>query len=110
MLFKDRNCLLGILESIEKILEYSQDIKDADSLHSNLLIFDACLMNIVNIGELVNRLSTEFTYEHDEIDWFKILGLRNIIAHDYFGVDYDEIWTIIKAHIPVLKSFIVKVL
>ena len=106
MLSNDRFALLGILDSIQRIELYIRDISGVESLKGNLLVFDACLMNIVNIGEMVSKLSDEFTEEHNLIEWYKIKALRNIIAHDYFGVDYDEIWSILKIHIPHLKNYI----
>ena len=61
------------------------------------------MMNIIIIGEMVTRLSEEFTQKFDHIEWHKIKGLRNIIAHDYFGVDAEEVWDIIKKHLPKLQ-------
>ena len=57
-------------------------------------------MNFVVIGEAVSRLTESFISKSNLIDWSKIKGLRNIIAHDYFGVDAEEIWQIVKDTIP----------
>jgi uncharacterized protein with HEPN domain len=58
---------------------------------------------------MVARLSDEFTMENSHIDWHKIKGFRNILAHDYFGIDAEEVWDIIKMHLPKLKSDIEKI-
>lgn len=72
--------------------------------------FDACLMNFVIIGESVLRLDSAFIDIHKEIEWHKIRGFRNLIAHDYFGIDVEEVWDIIKNKIPQLKIFITSLL
>jgi uncharacterized protein with HEPN domain len=61
-------------------------------------------MNFVVIGEMVDKLSADFKKKHSDIEWTKIKGFRNIVAHDYFGIDAEEVWQIIKNKIPALKS------
>ena len=53
-------------------------------------------MNFVVVGEAVSRLTDDFISKNNHIDWAKIKGLRNIIAHDYFGIDAEEIWQVVK--------------
>lgn len=60
-------------------------------------------VNFVVIGEMVEKLSEKFKREHNNIEWIKIKGFRNIVAHDYFGIDAEEVWQIIKNKIPSLK-------
>ncbi|MCK5516067.1 MAG: DUF86 domain-containing protein [Desulfobulbaceae bacterium] len=50
------------------------------------------------------RLSEPFIERFDHIDWRKIRGFRNIVAHNYFGIDAEEIWDIIQFHLPKLKD------
>ncbi len=52
------------------------------------------MRNFEIIGEAANRLPEDFKNEHIEIDWHKIRGLRNRIVHNYFGIDYNIIWSI----------------
>lgn len=104
MLNKDKENLLDILESIKKIDEYSKSFNDADTFYNNKLYFDAVMMNIVNIGESVVRITNGFQKKYNEIEWSKMKALRNIIAHDYLGIDAEEIWQIIKNKIPELKK------
>ena len=55
------------------------------------------MMNFVVVGEMAEKLSDEFKDSTEsQINWFKIRGLRNIIAHNYFGVDAEEVWQIIE--------------
>jgi uncharacterized protein with HEPN domain len=53
---------------------------------------------------MIDKISDEFKKKHPEIEWLKIKGFRNIVAHDYFGIDAEEVWQIIKNKIPTLKS------
>jgi uncharacterized protein with HEPN domain len=63
-------------------------------------------MNFVIIGESVLRLDVHFIETNNQIEWHKIRGFRNLIAHDYFGIDTEEVWDIIQNKIPDLKQFI----
>lgn len=107
---KDEVNLLSILDSISKIEKYTQDISNEDELFNDTETFDAVLMNFIVIGEMVIRLSDELTLYYLNIDWFKIKGFRNIVAHDYFGVDAKEVWNIIQFHLTRLKIDIQKII
>jgi len=108
---KDFACLLNIKEAIEKIYEYTADHSDADTFNNDSKSFDAVMMNFVVIGEMSEKISEEFRIETDkEIDWFKIRGFRNIIAHNYFGIDAEEVWQIIKNNLTDLEKEISKII
>ena len=96
--------LHALIESIEKIELYSQDFNDADEFYHDQKSFDATMMQFVVIGEIISRLDEKFKISHGEIPWQKIKDFRNIIAHDYFGIDADEIWDIINNKILPLKN------
>ena len=68
------------------------------------------MMNFVIIGEMVEKLSADFKTNQDSIDWVKIKDFRNIVAHDYFGIDAEEVWQIIKNEIPDLRIDILSIL
>jgi len=104
MLTKDQHCLESILEAIDRIIEYTSSISTADDLDNDHRNFDATMMNFVVIGEMVEKLSDDFKKKHSHIEWIKIKGFRNLVAHDYFGIDAEEVWQIIKNKIPALQS------
>lgn len=104
MLNKDHHCLESILEAADRIIEYTSGFQSADELNDDCKSFDAAMMNFVIIGEMVAKLSKDFKKKHSEIEWIKIKGLRNIVAHDYFGIDAEEVWQIIRNKIPALKK------
>ncbi len=63
---------------------------------------DAVARNFEIIGEAANRLPDEFKSQHPSIEWNRIRGFRNRIVHDYFGIDYEIDWKIIKDFLPHL--------
>ena len=93
----------AIMEAIEKIETYSQEFKNADDFYHHELNFDATMMQFVVIGEMIVKLGDSFKEQHPHIPWQEIKDFRNIVAHDYFGIDSVEIWSIITRHIPKLK-------
>ena len=107
---KDRLNIVSILDSIEKINQYSNPFNNADEFYKYQMEFDAAMMNFIIIGEMVARLSDEFLNTYNHIDWFKIKGFRNIIAHDYFGIDAEEVWQIATTHLVKLKDDINRIL
>jgi len=65
---------------------------------------DSVVRNLEIIGEAANRISKEFRTRHTEIDWRKIIGLRNRIVHDYFNIDVEIVWEIVQKDLPIFKS------
>lgn len=104
MLTKDQHCIETIIEAIDRIIEYTAGIESAEDFNNDYRNFDATMMNFVVIGEMVDKISDYLKSKHPEIEWIKIKGFRNIVAHDYFGIDAEEVWQIIKNKIPALKS------
>ena len=100
---KDEANLLAILDSISKIERFVKNINDADSFYNDEKTFDAVLINFVIIGEAVSRLTENFKEKENHIPWLKIKAFRNIVAHDYFGVDAEEVWQIIHTNLPKLE-------
>jgi len=102
---KDYYCLLNMLDAIDKIKHYSSPFISADDFGRDNQAFEASLMNFIIIGEMVEKLSDELIdNSKNEIDWFKIKGFRNILAHNYFGVDAEEVWQIIHNGLPKLET------
>jgi len=89
---KDTHCLESILESIYKISKYTDGLQNQDEFFENEETFDASLMNFVIIGEMVSKLSEGFKNANNNIDWNRIKDFRNLVAHDYFGIDAEEVW------------------
>jgi len=108
---KDNNCLLNMLDAIEKIKQYSAPHSSADEFLDNIQAFDASMMNFIVIGEMVEKLSEQLIdASKTDIDWFKIKGFRNILAHNYFGVDAEEVWQIIHNNLTNLEMQVKKMI
>jgi uncharacterized protein with HEPN domain len=95
--------LLHIIDAINEIENYLQD-SDLETFVNNSMMFNATLRQLEIIGEASNRLSEDVLNENPSIPWARIIGLRNLVIHEYFGVDDFTIWNIIKINLPVLKE------
>jgi uncharacterized protein with HEPN domain len=105
-MLKDKNNdllhLLSIIESVEKALLYSKDIKTAESFFdiNEQINFKATLTLLMHIGETVGKLSDDLLEKSPEILWEKIRGLRHRIAHDYIALDIVIIFDVVKNKLP----------
>lgn len=104
MFEKDLALLELMIQSIERILEYTSHIPDVEEFVKDYKSYDATMMKFIALGESVGKLSDKFKDKYSTIEWRKIYAFRNIIAHDYFGIDEYEVWEIIKTHLPKLKN------
>ena len=102
--------LQELIIAISKIELYSKEFNDPDDFFHDQKSFDATMMQFVVIGEIISRLDEAYKMEHQEIPWQKIKNFRNIIAHDYFGIDPEEIWDIISNKVLPLKNEIKKLI
>ena len=101
--------LEDILRSIEKIEEYRKGITFSKLSESNLLL-DAILYNLQIIGEAAKHISDDVRKKHLDIERRKIAGLRDIVAHEYFGISYEIVWDILQNKLPPLNAAIKKIL
>jgi uncharacterized protein with HEPN domain len=92
-----------IWEAIEKIERYVSGLNHNTFLKDDKTV-DSVVRNLEIIGEAANRLTETFRTQHLEIEWRKIIGLRNRIVHDYFNIDVEIVWEIIQQDLPIFKS------
>ena len=95
--------IIHIKECIEKIESFVSGLNQ-DSFRNNEMVQDAVLRNLQVLAESTQRLSLEFKNTHSQIEWYKISGLRNILVHDYLGIDLDTVWNIIQHDLHELKQ------
>jgi uncharacterized protein with HEPN domain len=82
----------------------------AETLASNQLVRSAVVHQLTVIGEAVARLSAAVRDQHPEIPWTDIKGLRNVVVHNYFGIDWAEVWSAASTDVPVLRSQLLEIL
>jgi uncharacterized protein with HEPN domain len=92
-----------ILKAIDKIERYTRDMEFDAWLQDDKTI-DAVIRNVEVIGEASSHLPDEVLEQYKDIPWRLMRGIRNILAHEYFGVDLEIIWTTVKEDLPTLKS------
>lgn len=109
---KRRTCQIfikDIVEAINKIERYIKGL-NYESFVKNEMVIDAVLRNLEIIGEASNNIPEVFRQKHPHIPWKRMIGLRNIAIHEYFGVDLTIIWEIITKNLAETKPAVVEVL
>lgn len=104
----DAGRLQDILEAIQNIRKYAERGRNAFESEELIQIWIAHHIQI--IGEAASHLSEEFMNRHPSIPWKDIIGMRNIIVHDYFGIDCDVVWQVVEKDIPKLKRRIEQII
>jgi uncharacterized protein with HEPN domain len=92
---RDQILLLeDMLDSAIKIKKYTE-LLDFEGFIKDDKTIDAVVRNLEIVGEAANRIDLDFKAMNPDIEWNRIRGLRNRIVHDYFGIDYEIVWSII---------------
>src|SRR3990170_4038482 len=96
-----------IVEMIEKIERYTHG-KSFKNFAKDEMAIDAVIRNFEIIGEAANNIPKEIQEKYPYVEWKRIIGFRNVLIHDYFGIDIESVWDTIKNNIPSLKESIKK--
>ncbi|MGB4862661.1 MAG: HepT-like ribonuclease domain-containing protein [Tepidiformaceae bacterium] len=100
----DRARLLDIIEAatrIEKYTVFGRDRFDVDELVQNWIVH-----HLQIVGEACSQLSAELRDQHAEIPWRGFVGMRNILVHQYFGIDLEPVWLAATSELEVLSSVV----
>jgi uncharacterized protein with HEPN domain len=98
----DRLYIYHVLDCVRRVKRYCQNGEDA--FREEELIQDAVLRNLQTLAESTQRISDQLKASHPEVDWRVIAGFRNVLVHDYLGINFNRIWEIVSVHLPVLES------
>jgi len=93
--------LSQILDSINKIESYM--VSGWETFKDNTMIQDAVIWNFEIIEEAAKKLSFNLRDSHPSVPWRRIAGFRDVLIHDYMGVDLEEVWNVIQGDLPELK-------
>lgn len=104
----DRTYLLHILDMIGRIEAATVDGKAA--FMASTLHQDAVLRNLHTMTETTQRISNELKLAHPEVEWATLSAFRNVLVHDYLGIDMDVVWAVVQNDIPEFKTKIQKIL
>ena len=91
-----------ILQACQDITTFTRSIPNANEFGNDRRTFLAVIRSIEIIGEAARQMPRGFKSNHPEIPWRDIVNLRNVIAHEYFGLDNEILWDVIKTQIPDL--------
>ena len=97
-----------ILESAEKIEKIVGQVGSLELFLDKWIEQDAMIRNFEIIGEASSHISDYTKGKYPQIEWYKLRGMRNLVAHEYFGIKLETIWTTATTNIPVLKKQIQK--
>lgn len=100
--------LAHILECLEKIQRFTAEGKDR--FDADELVQDAVLRNLEVIGEAAKRVEEPYRTLHPEIPWRTLAGLRDVLIHQYKGVDLQKVWRIVEEDVPRLREAIAALL
>lgn len=109
---KRRDCKMyieDILSAINRIEKYINGLEYEEFIQNDMAV-DAVIRNLEIIGEASKNVPENARSQYPNVPWKRMIGLRNIVIHEYFGVDLSIVWRIITKNIPEVKPLIEKIL
>jgi uncharacterized protein with HEPN domain len=104
----DRERLLDILEAIDRVDKYA--VRGRDVFDRDELVQSWCLRHLQIIGEAARAITDELKAEHPEMAWSRIVGMRHVLVHDYFGIDLEIVWSAVSKDLPDLEEKVQRLL
>ncbi len=101
--------LLHILDAIKNIEKFTKGCSKEKFMKAKI-IQDSVIRNLEIIGEAAKHVPASVRKKYDSIEWKRIAGMRDILIHEYFGVDLDRVWQVLKVRLPELKEGINNIL
>lgn len=97
----NRERLLDIAEAIDRIIKYTR--RGRKDFEEQELIQTWVIHHIEIVGGAARRISPELREAHPEVPWAEVVAMRNVLAHDYFGIDIERVWNAVERDLPDLR-------
>ncbi|MDQ4125516.1 MAG: DUF86 domain-containing protein [Actinomycetota bacterium] len=108
MLRRERDWLLDILDAIDLIEQYTgSGMPDPDPRNP---VWDGVLFNLMVVGEASSKLPDELRSRAPDVDWRGAIGMRNVIAHEYFAVKREIVEKAVREDLPSLREAVTRLL
>jgi len=104
----DRERLLDIVEAIERIQDQAR--RGRHVFETDKLVQTWMVHHIEILGEATRAVSEGLRIKYPKIPWREMVAMRNVLAHDYFGIDIEQVWATVERDLPALKSQIEAIL
>ncbi len=104
----DRERLSDILEALERIDRHAR--RGRRTFERDELVQTWIVHHIEILGEAARGISHELRGRHPELPWGQMVAMRNVLAHDYFGIDIDRVWVTVQIDLPPLRAGIAAIL
>jgi uncharacterized protein with HEPN domain len=98
-----------MVEALDSLAETLRNCSE-EEFFSNDVIYSACAHKLTIVGEAAARMSADTRERHSQIEWRKVIGLRNVLVHEYFGVDRPMAWEVAVAEAPLLRDRLAAIL
>ncbi len=104
-MWRDDAYLLDMLLAAQKVQAFTQGVT-LDRFQKDDVLQNAVMHLIQIIGEAATKISPEFKQEHPEVPWKEIIGMRHHLVHEYFRINQERVWEVVKKDLPELISLI----
>jgi len=109
MSFEPRDYLRHILVEADYLIGRSEGLS-FEAFTADETLRRAFVRSLEIIGEAAKKVPDDFRATHSEVEWRAMAGMRDVLIHDYFGVDLELVWDVVRNRVPVLRSQIVSIL
>jgi uncharacterized protein with HEPN domain len=99
----DRTLLQDVIDAANALERFTSGKSEAE-FHEDEMLQSAVVFQLIIIGEAVNRLSPELKQQHPAVPWRPAIDQRNVIAHGYFALDWQVVWTTVTNDIPAFRQ------
>lgn len=106
---RDRLRLQHMLDACDAVIQFMSGKVEEDLVTDKLLV-SGVTRQIEVIGEAANMLTIELRDAHPEVPWKQIIGMRHKIIHEYFAVQTDTVWDVVRSDVPVLRDRIAAII